>query len=355
MTNSHQTLSEIVEKIVIRQNLTIEHSDYPSLAIEPDIITKLEKTSSQLQEKYLISQIQTYLYDIYFSHSLMSHKEIAAAAARKPSKIENNTIDGIDINFYRRLQQSNTSKGYLDPDWQIVSQTDEGELIVVKDGLHLHIDRQQHLPQPSNRAAIGDLVAIYLPHNLVGRDTYIAVGDVGRLDTSEQDRSLSVELYFNFTPDAAVAIVEQLTRALNKLAIPFQFAILHHPALFYRYDAATLCLSQTGYLAAQKVLAQIYHTHQAEFFPHIPLFSKQLAPGLGIAEVPDSPATFGMQRCELIATGLFATMKQGQTVTADKLIAVRQEFTTAGIDWRQPYLNPAALDCYEAYSHSGRK
>jgi hypothetical protein len=161
---------------------------------------------------------------------------------------------------------------------------------------------------------------------------------------------MSIELYFNFTPDAAVAIAQTLTHELNKLSIPFQFAILHNPALFRCYDAGTLKLSQADYLAAQTVLAQIYRTHQADFSPDVPLFTKQLAPGLGIAEVPTTtPGSFGMQRCELLATGLLAAMAQGQTLAADKLNTIRQQFATAGIDGLKPHLNPDALDCYKIY------
>jgi hypothetical protein len=340
----HDTLTEIVEQIEIDLNFVVRHPDYPPLELQPDIIARFQRIPPQLQTKYLTIQVQNYLYDLYFSHSLVSLQDIEAAA-QQPAQIKNNLINGIDIDFHHRLRQSNTSHGYIDPDWQIVAETDSGESIVVKDGLHLHIDRQQHLPTEFKQTAIGEIVPIYLPHNLVGRDTYIMVGNFGMPNSPIS----SVELYFNFTPDAAVAIAQTLTRELNKLSIPFQFAIVHNPALFHCYDAGTLWLSQADYLAAQTVLAEIYQTHRVEFSPDVPLFTKQLAPGLGIAEVPTTPGSFGMQRCELLATGLLAAMAQGQTLAADKLNTIRQQFATAGIDELQTYLNPDALDCYSIY------
>mgnify|MGYP003471130480 FL=1 len=339
----HDTLTEIVEQIEIDLNFVVRHPDYPPLELQPDIIARFQRIPPQLQTKYLTIQVQNYLHDLYFSHSLVSLQDLEAAA-QQPPQIKNNLINGIDIDFHHRLRQSNTSQGYIDPDWQIVAETDRGESIVVKDGLHLRIDRQKHLPQEFKQAAIGEIVPIYLPHNLVDRDTYIMVGNLGLPNSP-----ISVEIYFNFTPDAAVAIAQTLTHELNKLSIPFQFAILHNPALFRCYDAGTLKLSQADYLATQTVLAQIYQTHQADFSPDVPLFTKQLAPGLGIAEVPTTPGSFGMQRCELLATGLLAAMAQGQTLAADKLNTIRQQFATAGIDELQPYLNPDALDCYSIY------
>jgi hypothetical protein len=338
MSNHHQILAEIVEKIQIDRDFRISHLDYPSIEIQPEVIARLQQLALPLQRKYSIVQIQNYLYEVYFSHSLISLKEMLTAT-QQPAQIKNNTINGVDLNFYRQLQQQNPSDGYLDPDWQVVATTEAGELVVVKDGLHLHIDPDLHLPRDLNRTTIGDIVPIYLPPDLMGQDTYIMVGNFG-----SPARSRSVQVYFNFTPDAALAIAQALSQELNKLGIPFQFAILHSPDLFHRYDAGLLWLPQAGYFAIQTVLAQIYQTHQAEFSADIPLFTQRLAPGLGIAEQPDPPVTFGLQRCGLLAAGLMTALEQNQTSAANKLEIVRQEFTTAGIDWQYPQFNPATTD-----------
>jgi HopA1 effector protein family len=335
-----EIITDITEKIEIDPNFVIRHPDYPPLEQPTETIARFQRTPPQLQAKYLTIQVQAYLYDIYFSQSLMSLEKLETKA-RQPLLVQNNVIDGIDVEFHQRLQQGNTSNGYFDPGWQVVAAAENNELIVVKDGLNLHIDRSHHLAKDFKQAKPGDIVPIYLPHNLAGQDSYMMVGNFGI-----PDRANSVELYFNFTPDAAVAISPNLTRELNKLGIPFQFAILHNPDLFHRADAGILSLPQAGYLAAQTALAQIYQVHQAEFSPQVPLFTKQLAPGLGLAEVPNSPDPFGIHRCELLAIGLLAAMEQDRTLATDKLNIIRQHFATAGIDWHQPYLNPAAVDCY---------
>jgi HopA1 effector protein family len=335
-----EIITDITEKIEIDPNFAIRHPDYPPLEQSDETIARFQRTPSQLQAKYLTIQVQAYLYDIYFSHSLMSLQKLEAKA-QQPLLVQNNVIDGIDVEFHQRLQQGNTSNGYFDPGWQVVAEVENNELIVVKDGLNLHIDRSQHLTKDFQQAKPGDIIPIYLPHNLAGQDSYVMVGNFGI-----PDRANSVELYFNFTPDAAVAIAPNLTRELNKLGIPFQFAMLHNPDLFHRADAGILSLPQAGYLAAQTALTQIYQAHQANFSPQVPLFTKQLAPGLGLAEVPNSPDPFGLKRCELLAIGLLTAMEQDRTLATDKLDVIRQQFATAGIDWLQPYLNPAASDCY---------
>jgi HopA1 effector protein family len=343
MLDLQSVLTEIVEKITILHgrgsandpDFTISHPDYPPLVTNPETLGKLQQMADELQQKYLVAQVQNYLYDIYFRHSQMSNQELDIAA-RGDRAVKNNMIDGIDIDFYPRLMQSNTSRGYCDPDWEIIAETLGGELIVVKNGLHVHIDPDQHLLPEVDRT-VGAIVPIYLPPNLVGQDTYIAIGNAGLPDAE------SIEIYFNFTPDAAVEICRTLTIELNKLEIPFQFAVLHDPALFHRYDAGTLTLSQSHYQLVHPVLAEIYQAYQATFAAPVPLFSKQLAPGLGLVETPTSFDSFGMQRCHLVATGLVLATRRGQTTSAEKLDSIEQEFASAEINLEQPHLNLAGV------------
>jgi HopA1 effector protein family len=341
MPTCSEIITDIIEKVEIDRNFAIRHPDYPPLEQPAETIARFQRTPPQLQTKYLTVQVQSYLYDIYFTHSLMSLQQLETKA-QQPLVVQNNVVDGIDIEFHQRLQQGNTSNGYFDPDWQVVAVADHNELIVVKDGLNIHIDRSHHLAKDFKRATIGDIVPIYLPHNLAGQDSYMMVGNFGL-----PDRANSVELYLNFTPDAAVAIAPNLTRALNKLGIPFQFAILHNPDLFHRADAGILSLPQAGYVAAQTALAEIYRSHQADFSSQVPLFTKQLAPGLGLAEVPTT-SNFGMQRCELLATGLLTALEQDRNSTNDRLNTIHQHFATAEVDLHQPYLNPLAVDLYSS-------
>lgn len=339
MPSLDQVITEIVEKIAIDRDFTIAHADYPPLNTSPETLSQLQQLSVDLQQKYLVAQVQSYLYDIYFSHSSIGLRELAEIAQQPPT-IKNNLIDGIDINFYPRLQQSNTGTGYFDPDWQILAATDRDELIVVKAGLHLYIDPRQHLAPASQPATPGMIVPICLPPNLVGQDTYISIGNAGIPQSTEL-----VQIYFNCTPDAAIEINHRLTSALNHQNIPFQLAILHDPALFYRCDGATLELDQADHQSVQPVLAEIYQTHPAVFSPPVPLFSKQLAPGLGLVEGSD-PHSFGQDRCQILATGLVRAISRGCTSPTEKLMTIHQALAKAGIDLDQPYLNPDAIDNY---------
>ncbi len=351
MSMFQQQLIAIVNNIEIAPDLTISHPDYPPLPLDPDLSSRYSQVPIELQTKFLTTRVRNYLYDLYFTGSLLPISTLETTD-RKVLPIKNNLVNGVDLDFFRRLDRSNTSRGYLDPDWQIVAETEDRELVVLKDGLHLHIDRQRHVPPNFHQATIDDLIPVFLPHNLVGIDTYIMVGNLGSPEpepTDVEGSSPLLRVYFNVSPDGAVAIAEQLTNELNRLEIPFQLGVLHNPTEFYRYDAATLYLDRANYLSIQPYLVKLYRAYQSEFASTIPIFTKPLAPGLGIAEEPISTDSFGFHRCELVATGLVSAFFQGQTTTTDRLKSIETAWDNAQIDRSHPYLNPTATDCYELY------
>jgi hypothetical protein len=346
-----QQFSDIVNDLEIATDLTISHPNYPPLSLDPDLSARYSQIPIELQHKFLTARVRNYLHDLYFTGSLLEISTLETTELTPPLA-KNNLVNGVDLDFFRQLDRRNPSRGYLDPDWQIVAETEDRELVVLKDGLHLHIDLQFHVPPHLRQAKIGDLIPVYLPHNLVGIDTYIIVGDWGlpQPDPIQPGRSAPlIRVYFNISPDGAVAISEQLTNELNQLGIQFQFGILHNPNQFHRYDAATLYLSQASYFAAQTHLAALYRSYQADFSPTVPIFTKQLAPGLGIAEEPLTTDSFGIHRCELVAEGLVSAFYQGHSSATDRLNWIATAWNNAQIDRAQPYLNPSATDCYEIY------
>jgi HopA1 effector protein family len=346
-----QQFSAIVNDLEIATDLTISHPDYPPLSLDPDLSARYSQIPIELQTKFLTTRVRNYLHDLYFTGSLLPISTLETTELTPPLA-KNNLVNGVDLDFFRQLDRNNPSRGYLDPDWRIVAETEDRELVVLKDGLHLHVDRQRYVPPYLHQATIGDKIPVYLPHNLVGIDTYIIVSNLGspQPDPVHSDRSAPlIRLYFNISPAGAVTIAQQLTNELNQLGIQFQFGILHNPAQFHRYDATTLYLSQTSYLAAQPYLAALYRSHQAIFAPDVPIFTKQLAPGLSIAEEPLTTNPFGIHRCELVAEGLVSAFYQGQHSATDRLNWIATAWDNAQIDRSHPYLNPNATDEYDLY------
>jgi hypothetical protein len=301
----------------------------------------------ELQNKYLSLQLQSFLYGIYYNGSMQA---ALASEASSPDpalhqNLENNTFFGVDLEFYDRLHKSNTGEGYFDPGWQVLRQEPDGSLAVTKGGLTLHLEREQHLQPAEQSAAVGDSVAIRMPRNLVQNGFYMAVGNAGP-DTHPQ----TVRVYFNLSPEGAVAVMESLTQQLNEIKIPFTFKVLYNPSDYGRYDSGVLYFEKSNYEAVRQVLQTVYAENQLHFRTEVPLFTKLLAPGLALAEEPDckfaAVESFGMNRCQIVANGLLEARQNGDESPESRMASIRQHFSFLGIDWQRSYLNANSEDIY---------
>ena len=202
--------------------------------------------------------------------------------------LENNTRLGVDIAFYEQLHSCNGGTGYFDPGWYVVRQESDRTFAVTKGGLTLRIQPEKHL-QLAEKPAVGELVAIRMPRDLVQSGFYVAVGNAGMRSNSHPDRKPEiVRIYFNFSPEGAVAVMASLTRELNDISIPFHFKTLYNPDEYKRHDSGVLYFEKSNYEAVRQVLESVYAETKAHFNTDVPLFTKFLAPGVGLAEEPDS-------------------------------------------------------------------
>jgi HopA1 effector protein family len=245
------------------------------------------------------------------------------------------------------LHNHNCGTGYFDRDWTILAIKDE-DLIVKKGGLKLHIDRQRHLSAAQQQASVGDVVAIKMPKNMMQNGFYVAIGDLGF--DRQQPAATLVRIYFSLTPDGAVAVMNSLTQMLNEAKIIFSFKVLYNPHDYERSDAGVLYFDKRDYAAISDILAVIHTQHKSYFLSHIPLFTKQLALGLGLAEEPDlkfaERESFGMNRCQIVADGLLRAFDAGQDSYSEKMSAILTQFAIGGINLHYPYLNSGSEDIY---------
>lgn len=341
------SLQDIANHVQIQSNFCISHPAYKPFEIPAEVVTRFQRIPLELQNKYLSLQLQSFLYGIYYNGSMQ-----AALAADASSdnlalhqNLENNTFLGVDLEFYTRLHQSNSGEGYFDPSWQVLRQESDGSLAVNKGGLTLHIEREKHLQPTEKSAAVGDLIAIRMPRNLVQNGFYMAVSNVGP-DTHPQ----TVRVYFNLSPEGAVAVMGAITQQLNEIRIPFTFKVLYNPSDYGRYDSGVLYFERSNYEAVRQVLQSVYAEVQSHFRTEVPLFTKLLAPGLALAEEPDckfaAKESFGMNRCQIVANGLLSARATGNESTECRLAHIRQQFSLLGIDWQRSYLNANSEDIY---------
>lgn len=320
--------------------------ELPSEAIE-----RFQKMPIQMQQKYLSLQLRSFLYGIYYNGSMQSTLALDGEGNGLPLDLENNTVLGVDVGFYKRLHESNFGEGYFDPGWSVLREEGDGSLAVAKGGLRLHVERNKHLQAVEQAAVVGDSVAIQMPKNRVQNGFYMAVGNAGFSRIEDvKIQSVTVRIYINVTPEGAVAMMRSLTQALNELVIPFSFKVLYNPKEYQRYDSGVLYFDKRDYEVVKQVLKTVYQEHQLHFKSEIPLFTKQLAIGLGLAEEPDQKfavqESFGMNRCQIVANGFLEAWYQGDDLPEVRMQAIIGQFSRLGIELQRPYVNTNSEDIY---------
>ncbi|MBD2385078.1 T3SS effector HopA1 family protein [Cylindrospermum sp. FACHB-282] len=346
-----EVFQDIAQKVEIKSDFSIHHPDYKPLELPVELVERFQTMPAQMQQKYLSLQLRSFLYGIYYNGSMQSALALDGEENNLPLDLENNTVMGVDVRFYERLHKSNCGEGYFDSGWAILREEIDGSVAVTKGGLRLHIQRNKHLQAVEQDAAVGNLVAIRLPKNRVQNGFYVAVGNQGfeRFDDTKS-QPITVRIYFNFTPEGAVAVMGSLTQHLNELAIPFRFKVLYNPKDYRRHDSGVLYFDKRDYEAVREVLQVVYGENKVYFRSEIPLFTMQLAPGLGLAEEPDQKfaeqESFGMNRCQIVANGLLKAWYQGDNSIDGRIQAIYEQFSTLKIDLQRVYLNANSEDIY---------
>lgn len=346
------SLYEIASNIQIEPNFCIRHPNYQPFALPSKVADRFGQTSLLLQQKYLTLLLRNFIHGIYYNGSLQTILSVDSDAANYQTYQNNNgnSLVGIDWQFYELLHASNHGIGYFDPNWQVLRQEPDASIAVTKGGLTLYIESDCHLEQPIQSASSGEYVAIWMPKNRLQNGCYVAVSNFGQ-QQGNPDADLGVgRIYFNLTPRGAIALMKSLTLKLNAAAIGFSFQVPYNPSAYGRYDSGVLYFERNDYLVVREVLQTVYAEHQHHFQKEVPLFTKFLAPGLGLAEEPTQKfapqESFGLNRCQIVANALLEAWQKGNNSPQERMSTIQQHFARFSIDLQRPYLNPYSEDIY---------
>jgi hypothetical protein len=328
------SLTDIVNKIEIGENFYFRHQDYAPREITPEMLVNLQKLPLDFQRKYWVSCLSNYLADIYF-HGCLA--QINSETQESSFPLANNSIKGVDHEFYEQLETNNYSQGYYDPDWLVIWEDDDGNLAVKKNELTFQIKRDRHLKPIDIQAAINDLVAIKLPHNRWQDEYYVAISNQGLINFSEANREQIIEIYFNVNSEGVITLMRGLTRQLNDLRVQFTFKVLDNPHNYPCYDAGILTFFSDDYSIVEEVIRSLYSCIQSNLNSETPLCTFKLAPGIGLAEV--TKEGFANSRCRAIANGLLAAWDQEDNSPHNRLECIIKEFSLADINCKYLHLN----------------
>ena len=345
-------LKDIVNKIQIKSDFCISHLDYEVSELPVEMVETWQKMPLEYQKKCLKLQLQGFLYNFYYNGSFPANYREDDPENNSPSAslVENNTINGLNREFYEQLHDSNAGIGYFDFGWSVIEEKDHDLMVVHKNGLTLHIEREYHLKSSKKNAQVGDNVAILVPHNILQDKAYIAISNQGLVNYDNQ----VVNIYFHIKSEGALPLMTGLTQQLNLLAIPFTFKVPYDPADYNIYDSGILQIEKNNYSVVKPILRKIYDQEWYNFDAEIPFLTKFIAPGLAVAEQPKSSTkpftsyqeSFGVHRTQAIADGLFAAWEQGNESPQQRMNSILEQFSLGGIELERPYLEADSQDIY---------
>jgi hypothetical protein len=163
------------------------------------------------------------------------------------------------------------------------------------------------------------------------------------------DDARMARVFFNLRAPGAPWLLGLLSNGLNRSRIPFRFKCLSNPRAFDmgRGDSAVLYLPRRCFGAALSLLRQSWNTLRGWLNEEIPLFARELKPGLSAADDPATAESFGQSRMRLVSLGLLDAWNSGKTDLRSRFAAVYRRFEIASIPVSQPHLNPGNLDLYD--------
>jgi hypothetical protein len=253
------------------------------------------------------------------------------------------------------LSAANQGRGSWEPGWQVVGLEPDGQFAVRKDDITFWVGpdglrAQTGTPQPGEYVRVR--VAKELRNLLPGY--YCAIGD-GDQDDAPGAPAPRVRFYWHLTARAAVPYMAAITRCLNEREIPFRTKVVSDPSRYGRADAGVLYLERCHTSRLVDALAAIHREIAADLRPEVPLFSRPLAPGLGVAEDPDSSLSFGQHRCQLAARAVWASYTRGDATAEQQAATCAEVVRAANLDPLHPHLEPGSVDRYSLDPQCGRR
>ncbi|GIH09232.1 hypothetical protein Rhe02_72990 [Rhizocola hellebori] len=296
---------------------------------------------------YLVTALQTRLYTNFYCPGMPVpiddevQATVGSTSARQP--------------YLQALSEANTGTGCAEGSWRVHGQ--EGpHTVVEQQGLRLWLTSDDLCAVTGGNpqaGAAGSEVAIRLPKELFERSPgfYVALGNEALPPSAAEPL---VRMYWNLTPKATAPAVGILTATLNEARVPFRFKVADTPTRLARCDAGVLYYPKRHHTQVRNVVAEAYAQLRDVLTPGTPAFTKQLAPGLGLAEDFGDGGSFGMHRCGLLAEGVVAAGEKGCRTSDERLTTVFEYLLAAGIDPDAPYLHPGSTDDYATLTTAER-
>ena len=157
-------------------------------------------------------------------------------------------------------------------------------------------------------------------------------------DAGFQHNPLIMRFYWNVKPGMAATLLREVSTQLNHYQLPYLYKCLNHPSWYVRRDSAILYIGKQYHSIINTLLPVIYKSVQKGMVDDVPMFTHQLAKGLGYGDSPVNGDSFGMSRSRFIARALVAGYRKGLKKKEQYFNEVSYQFSIENIDPAVPYI-----------------
>ena len=284
-------------------------------------------------ERLLTRAIQNTLYERAYTRRIA---ELGAQPECAPEQ---------EKDFVRSLTEANTGRERWDPGWVIYHFGANGQIFVAKGDRERDAMPGTFLSEAlaGRPLQIGGGVRLHVPRESLDLQPgyYFAFGKT--LDELAERLSL-IRFYFHCGADSAALLLAALSSGLNRFQVPFRMKALLRPEFYGRTDSVVLYVAARYFAITSRIIELIRES--VALSPSVPLFTKRLRPGIGVAVDPGNGESFGLHRCGLAAEGIVDAWRDGKQDLPARLRAVAARFAAAGLDLARPYLGPGCVDLF---------
>ena len=250
--------------------------------------------------------------------------------------------------FVNDLSKANTTFERLDPGWHVLRRLPTDAYFVQKNDFIRAVTPGELISHEDSGAALREGTPVKVICRKESRTMHPGFYYIfGATLTDQQDDDDLLRFYWNIKAEGVAVLVHLLTSRLNRFQVPFRLKCLNNPASYNRADAAVLYLNRRFYRLATELLFAVHDQVGDYLAPDAPLFSKQLAAGLGLAEEPGDGESFGQQRCRILAEGMWNAYELNLQTEHERLQEVIKHFAMKGLSLDNPHLNPGSIDQYD--------
>ena len=252
----------------------------------------------------------------------------------------------IDESLIERLSSANAGRDRWDAGWLVTSvHAASGIAVAQKFGHSRSFTAGYLLAEGGGAPTAGAMASVFYPHEsrTLQPGFYLIYGETAPPDEHPGN---FVRLYWSVDPQGAVALTALVTARLNRFEVPFRMKCLTVEKAYDRIDAAVVYVPRRYVNFALRILHDVPGALAKHLKGTAPLFTRQLWPGVGLAEDPGTGESFGSHRCRLLAEAVLEAAGKGFQDTPARLDEVRAGFARNGLDLARSHLSTSRVDWY---------